>query len=111
MGPKIHGSAARPWQQECGGMALAGVLSVVATLCKETGATVLLFSIAQTAVKLHVNRARRVPADAVAAWHHPRHQAVSRTRMAAFAAIFCAILAARKCLTGDRFGPEIGAHL
>jgi hypothetical protein len=106
IGAKIHGCAARaPWREAKGGpTALAGVLSVMATLCKETGATVLLFSIAQTVIMLHADRAHRVPANAGAPWHHARQRAASR--IAAFAVIFCAILVARKCLTGDRFGPE-----
>ena len=79
-------------------MGMAGILSVVATLCKETGATVLLFFIAQTQVHACAGK------GAAAGSRHQRKRA--RMQAVASGALFCAILAVRKWLTGDRFGPE-----
>jgi hypothetical protein len=109
----------------------AGACSIMATLSKETGATVLLFFIARDILDIYTAYVFRA-----AAFHHTHTHAAAGTggsamplplsntysisadkwlhrhlwnaggRIVAAAALFCSILGARKWLTGARFGPE-----
>jgi Na+-transporting NADH:ubiquinone oxidoreductase subunit NqrE len=100
----------------------AGACSIMATLSKETGATVLLFFIARDILDIYTAYVFRAAAFHHTHTHMPlplsntysisadkwlhRHLWNAGGRIVAAAALFCSILGARKWLTGARFGPE-----